>query len=275
MDPKDLLKMLDLDGKPPDTAKESGVISPAAAGDVSPPDASPTALEVDAWGLRRGRDLVAESDRLRNSGTDEFAAADFFASAFDPDPRLVEACIDRRRHQFISQLLDTPDYRSLHAATPPRGPRCGASNVGFPTPARAGALFLTCQRNRSLRRPPQSTTTPPRIAINAPNPITFTNTGGRRSEHAQTAMRPATPPPAATAPSAGVSLPPAEGGGAAVAGATGTATDALQCGHWTCWPANRSSAYTSWPHPHLTSIAITTPASRPGAEAATAQDCHS
>ena len=116
MDPKDLLKMLDLDGKPPDVAKETGVVaaSPAAP---TPPDGSPTALEVDAWGLRRGRDLVAESDRLRKAGTDEYAAADFFAAGFDPDPRLVEACTDPRRHQFISQLLDTPEYHALHAAT--------------------------------------------------------------------------------------------------------------------------------------------------------------
>ena len=40
-------------------------------------------------GLRRGRDLVAEGDRLRKAGTDEFAAADFFAAGFDPDPRLL------------------------------------------------------------------------------------------------------------------------------------------------------------------------------------------
>jgi uncharacterized protein with von Willebrand factor type A (vWA) domain len=118
MDPKDLLRMLDLEGRPPDTAKESGVISPTPVGAAPPPtDASPTALEVDAWGLRRGRDLVAESDRLRKAGTDESAAADFFCAAFDPDPRLVEACTDPRRHQFISQLLDTPEYHALHAAT--------------------------------------------------------------------------------------------------------------------------------------------------------------
>jgi uncharacterized protein with von Willebrand factor type A (vWA) domain len=116
MDPKDLLKMLDLEGKPPDVPEETGVVAPApAASSLS--DASPTALAVDAWGLRRGRDLVAESDRLRKAGTDEFAAADFFCSAFDPDPRLVEACTDPRRHQFISQLLDTPEYHALHAAT--------------------------------------------------------------------------------------------------------------------------------------------------------------
>ena len=116
MNPKDLLKLLDLDGKPPDAPADSGVMAADAVA-APPPDASPTALEVDAWGLRRGRDLVAESDRLKRAGTDEFAAADFFAAAFDPDPRLVAACADPRRHQFLAQLLDTPEYRALHAAT--------------------------------------------------------------------------------------------------------------------------------------------------------------
>jgi uncharacterized protein with von Willebrand factor type A (vWA) domain len=91
-------------------------MAPAAV-TAPPTGASPTALEVDAWGLRRGRDLVAESDRLKKAGTDAHAAADFFASAFDPDPRLVAACADPRRHQFLAQLLDTPEYRALHAAT--------------------------------------------------------------------------------------------------------------------------------------------------------------
>jgi uncharacterized protein with von Willebrand factor type A (vWA) domain len=116
MDPKDLLTMLDLGGRPPDAPTESGVVAPAA-GDAPPDAASPTALEVDAWGLRRGRDLVAESERLREAGTDEFAAADFFSCAFDPDPKLAVACTDRRRHQFVSQLLGTPEYHALHAAT--------------------------------------------------------------------------------------------------------------------------------------------------------------
>ena len=71
---------------------------------------------MDAWGLRRGRDLVAESKRLRAAGADVFAAADSFAAAFDPDPRLRPGCADPRRHRFLAALLDTPDYRGLHAA---------------------------------------------------------------------------------------------------------------------------------------------------------------
>ena len=115
MEPKDLLTMLDLEGKPPDTPTESCVVT-ADAGGGPPPDASPTALDVDAWGLRRGRELVAESERLQKAGTDPFAAADFFTCAFDPDPKLTSSCADRRRHRFVAQLLDTPEYHARHAA---------------------------------------------------------------------------------------------------------------------------------------------------------------
>ena len=66
MDPNELLKLLDLSAKlarPPDTP------APRAGADAPPPGSagpkSPTALEIDAWGLRRGRDLVAESGGRR------------------------------------------------------------------------------------------------------------------------------------------------------------------------------------------------------------------
>ncbi len=118
MDPTELLKLLDLSAKP---ARPPDGESSTAAADTTDPDAagakSLTALEIDEWGLRRGRDLVAESERLRSSGTDEHAAADFFGAAFEPEPKLVGACVDLRRHQFLAQMLDTPEYRALHAYT--------------------------------------------------------------------------------------------------------------------------------------------------------------
>ena len=118
MDPNELLKLLDLSAKPARPPDDSApVISSAAPLPGALPSASPTALVVDAWGLRRGRDLVAESERLRACGTDAFAAADFITAAFDPEPTLLDACADPRRHQFLAQLLDTPEFRSLHADT--------------------------------------------------------------------------------------------------------------------------------------------------------------
>jgi uncharacterized protein with von Willebrand factor type A (vWA) domain len=114
MDPNELLKLLDLKAKPPPVDTPS---VPSASADSPKESKSPTALEVDAWGLRRGRDLLAESERLRKACTDEFAAADFFAAGFEPEPKLTEGCVDPRRHQFLAQLLDTPEYRALHADT--------------------------------------------------------------------------------------------------------------------------------------------------------------
>lgn len=115
MDPNELLKLLNLNAKPPDSTSPL-TSTEQAAPDTSEP-ASPTALEVDEWGLRRGRDLVAESERLRKAGTDEFGAADFFAVGFEPEPKLLDSCSDPARHRFLAQLLDTPEYRALHADT--------------------------------------------------------------------------------------------------------------------------------------------------------------
>ncbi len=115
MDPDDLLRMLDLGGQEsPQPGEELGISSPDEAGTLT---ASPTALAVDEWGLRRGRDLIAESERLQKLAVEDLAAADFFAAAFDPDPQLLTACEDRRRHAFVAQLLETPEYRVLHAQT--------------------------------------------------------------------------------------------------------------------------------------------------------------
>ena len=119
MDPNELLKMLDLGAKParpPDDASPA-MMTGETPPPPPPPEASPTALAVDAWGLRRGRDLVEESERLKKCGTDEFAAADFLTAGFDPEPTLLDACADPARHRFLAQLLETPEYRALHADT--------------------------------------------------------------------------------------------------------------------------------------------------------------
>src|SRR5947209_2952407 len=104
MDPKDLLKLLDLGGKEDAPSSTEPVIMTAES--FPQPSASPTALEVDEWGLRRGRDLVAESERLQALDLGDHAVADFFAAGFDPDPQLLPACVDPRRHEFLKQLLD-------------------------------------------------------------------------------------------------------------------------------------------------------------------------
>jgi uncharacterized protein with von Willebrand factor type A (vWA) domain len=117
MNKDELLKLLDLNGKeaPPEQRSELS-ITPAVS-PMTAVDASPTALELDEWALRRGRDLLAESERLQTPTLDEHAVADFHACAFLPEPKLAEHCVDRQRKEFVEQLLQTPDYHALHKST--------------------------------------------------------------------------------------------------------------------------------------------------------------
>ncbi len=71
---------------------------------------------VDAWGRRRGQELNTEPV-VAALGLDDHAVADFFTAAFDPEPRLTPACADSRRREFVAALLETLDYRGLHADT--------------------------------------------------------------------------------------------------------------------------------------------------------------
>src|SRR5688572_8666298 len=108
MNKDDLFKLLDLNGKeaPPEEVAELTImpsVSPLAG------EVSPTALELDEWSLRQGRNLLAESQRLQSLAVDEHAVADFHACAFVPEPRLVEHCSDPQRREFVEQLLQTPD----------------------------------------------------------------------------------------------------------------------------------------------------------------------
>jgi uncharacterized protein with von Willebrand factor type A (vWA) domain len=115
MDSKDLLALLDLKGESTVSLPPAVAIAPTV--EPAPAAASPTALRVDAWGLRRGRDLVAESDRLKALDTDAFAAADFFGAAFDPEPILLNVCATPLRREFLAHMFETPAYHKLHAAT--------------------------------------------------------------------------------------------------------------------------------------------------------------
>jgi uncharacterized protein with von Willebrand factor type A (vWA) domain len=115
MDADELLRLLDLKPSRADSAAESALS--VSGSPETERSRSPTALEVDAWGLRRGRDLLSESDRLRDLALDEFAIADCHAAAFDPEPRLAAACGDAVRGEFFSALLTSPEHGALHAVT--------------------------------------------------------------------------------------------------------------------------------------------------------------
>jgi uncharacterized protein with von Willebrand factor type A (vWA) domain len=109
------LKMLDLNAEELDVSPACVTITHATPTTNVP--LSPTVLQLDAWALRRGEELLAESERLKALPLDANAVSDFHASAFEPEPKMNEACVDQLRHEFIRQLLETPEYCSLHTST--------------------------------------------------------------------------------------------------------------------------------------------------------------
>ena len=115
MDPGELLKLLDLN--PSRAGPTTGPALSLSGPDVPSTPASPTALKIDEWGLRRGRNLLAESERLQGFGLDGFAVADCHAAAFDPEPRLAADCQDPARRAFFAALLSSPEHAALHAST--------------------------------------------------------------------------------------------------------------------------------------------------------------
>jgi uncharacterized protein with von Willebrand factor type A (vWA) domain len=116
MNSDELLRLLDLRGK--EKCQESSAVSITPQEQQPTPDgSSPTALDLDEWGLRRGEEVLGESPRLQQTGLDAFAVADFHGAAFEPDPVLLDACQDEQRREFLAQLLQTPDYHALHSGT--------------------------------------------------------------------------------------------------------------------------------------------------------------
>ena len=74
MNQDELNKLLDLEGGSlPSLGSES---TPKA------PEASPTALKLDQWSLRKGNELLAESPRLRKLNLSAACVSDLHAAAF-------------------------------------------------------------------------------------------------------------------------------------------------------------------------------------------------
>ena len=100
---------------------------------------SPTALNLDAWSLRKGSEVLEHSEMVRkvlgvegkagnpllakDEGEAKFIhqmehwTADFHAAAFEPQPELAQKCADPAMRKYMEQLLATPQWKALHAET--------------------------------------------------------------------------------------------------------------------------------------------------------------
>ena len=109
MNNDELNKLLDLNG--------GHLTSLGSESTSKAPEASPTALKLDQWSLRKGGELLKESPRLRKLNLSSACVSDLHAAAFLPNPELVESCSDPLRKQFVQELLSAPAYQLLHEST--------------------------------------------------------------------------------------------------------------------------------------------------------------
>lgn len=101
-------------------------------------ETSRTVLQVDSWGLRKGRELA---DRLDVELTPD-ELADCHAAVFELKPKLAESPANRCNAEWFGQLLGTAVYKSLHKQT--RG-RLGASAVAAEQIARQLAEHIEAE----------------------------------------------------------------------------------------------------------------------------------
>lgn len=99
-----------------------GSASAGVAADIevaaAPAAASETVLDVDRWGRRRAADIA---ERWSCAGgmpeADTAVIADAHEALFGVAPRPAQRPVDGRRAAWWRQLMETPEYRALHAQT--------------------------------------------------------------------------------------------------------------------------------------------------------------
>ncbi len=111
MTPEELMKLLDI--KPKET-KPLSLQSESSTNTVA--EAKSTVLKLDRWDLSQGERL-SEIPIVKTSKLNPLEMADFHGVCFLPEPTKNEACLDKRRQQYLSTLLESPEYQSLHGDT--------------------------------------------------------------------------------------------------------------------------------------------------------------
>ena len=116
-DRDDLFKLLDLKGEQADEVGEIAVttVDPKRVKSLAKP--TDHALSLDEFGKRQGKEVLIRNSELRDLGMTHEEVADFYGAAFERAPELTEACKSYARRTFMEQLLSTPDFNAMHAAT--------------------------------------------------------------------------------------------------------------------------------------------------------------
>jgi hypothetical protein len=76
-----------------------------------------TVLILDRWDQRKGEEIAATWREQGTGHIDPLVVADAFACLFSPDPRLADNPRDAHRAAWWKQMMETSEYRQLHAQT--------------------------------------------------------------------------------------------------------------------------------------------------------------
>lgn len=101
-----------------DTAGATTTLDANEVGTSAAPVAvSNTVLKLDKWGVRRGEQLAQEWHDAEVADVADDLAADAHGSLFEADPVLADRPADAHRAEWFKQLMQTPEYASLHRHT--------------------------------------------------------------------------------------------------------------------------------------------------------------
>jgi len=78
---------------------------------------SKTVLKMDYWSLRRGEELHDRVTEVDGDLGGKFAASDFLSLAFEPEVDFHQKVEDAKRKEYIDTLMQTTEFRELHANT--------------------------------------------------------------------------------------------------------------------------------------------------------------
>jgi len=78
---------------------------------------SKTVLKMDYWSLRRGEELHDRVTEVDGDLGGKFAASDFLSLAFEPESEFHGSVEDTKRKEYIDTLMQTTEFRELHANT--------------------------------------------------------------------------------------------------------------------------------------------------------------
>ena len=74
-------------------------------------------LKLDEWDRAQGGKIIRHNSKVRDLDLTPEEISDFYALHYLTSPEVEETCSDKRRKEFLSAVLESPDHLALHRRT--------------------------------------------------------------------------------------------------------------------------------------------------------------